>query len=166
MFAWQHGGAGARPDAILLGKALSGGMLPVSAFCADAWLMDVFTPGTHGSTYGGNPLACAVGLAALDVLEDEQLPERAARLGGRALARLRAGLAEAPHLKEIRGRGLMVAIQLHDRSAHARALSLMKEGVLAKDTHGHTLRVLPPLVIEEPDLDAAIDAVVRVLRDP
>ena len=166
MFAWQHGGAGARPDAILLGKALSGGMLPVSAFCADAWLMDVFTPGTHGSTYGGNPLACAVGLAALDVLEDEQLPERAARLGGRALARLRAGLAEAPHVKEIRGRGLMVAIQLHDRSAHARALSLMKEGVLAKDTHGHTLRVLPPLVIEEPDLDAAIDAVVRVLRDP
>ncbi len=164
MFAWQHAGPDARPDAILLGKALSGGMLPISAFCADGWLMDVFTPGTHGSTYGGNPLACAVGLAALDVLEDEQLPERAARLGARAMSRLREGLAGVSCVKELRGRGLMIAVQLHEPTAHERAVALMHEGVLAKDTHGHTLRILPPLVIEEPDLDAAIDAVIRVLR--
>ncbi|MBX7192957.1 MAG: ornithine--oxo-acid transaminase [Sandaracinaceae bacterium] len=164
MFGWQHAGPEARPDAVLVGKALSGGMLPASALCADGWLMDVFTPGTHGSTYGGNPLACAVGLAALDVLEDEQLPERAAHLGERALARLRAGLEGHPRVKEIRGRGLMIAVQLTEPTAHARAVALAHEGVLAKDTHGHTLRVLPPLVIEEPDLDAAVDAVIRVIR--
>lgn len=163
-FAWEHGGKGTRPDAIVIGKALSGGMLPVSAFCADAWLMDVFTPGTHGSTYGGNPMACAAGLAALDVIEDERLAERAARLGERALGRLRSGLAEAPSVREIRGRGLMIAIELRDESASALAHALAHEGVLAKDTRGHTLRVLPPLVIEEADLDAAIDAVVRVTR--
>ncbi|GAB4196298.1 MAG: ornithine--oxo-acid transaminase [Sandaracinaceae bacterium] len=161
MFAWQH--SGARPDAILLGKALSGGVMPVSALCADAWLMDVFTPGTHGSTYGGNPLACAVSVAALDVLEDERLAERAATLGERALARLRAGLAGAGHVKEIRGRGLMLAVQLHDETAHARALAAFERGVLIKDTHGHTLRILPPLVIEESDLDAAIDVVIDVV---
>lgn len=164
MFAWQR--SGARPDAILLGKALSGGMMPVSALCADAWLMDVFTPGTHGSTYGGNPLACAVSVAALDVLEDERLAERADALGARALARLREGLAGVTHVKEIRGRGLMLAVQLHEKTAHARAEALMRDGVLVKDTHGHTLRVLPPLVIEEADLDAAVDAVVRAVRAP
>jgi len=164
MFAWQHWGA--RPDAILLGKALSGGVLPVSALCADAWLMDVFTPGTHGSTYGGNPLACAVACAALDVLEEEGLVARAAALGERALGRLRSGLAGAPHVREIRGRGLMIAIELHERTAHARAEALLGAGVLLKDTHGHTIRVLPPLVIAEADLDAALEAIVRIVGSP
>ena len=161
MFGWQHWGA--RPDAITLGKALSGGLMPISAFCADAWLMDVFTPGTHGSTYGGNPLATAVAVAALDVIEDEELVERARVLGERALSRLRAGLGHLPHIAEIRGRGLMLAIQLKEATAHASALRLAEAGVLLKDTHGHTLRVLPPLVISEADLDTALDVVIHEL---
>ena len=164
MLAWQH--VGARPDAVLLGKALSGGMYPISALCADAWLMDVFTPGTHGSTYGGNPLACAVGIAALDVLVDEGLVERSRVLGARALARLSEGLAGVPHVREVRGRGLMIAVQLTEKTAHQRAVALAHDGVLLKDTHGHTLRVLPPLVIGERDLDAAIDKVIERVRAP
>ena len=161
MFGWQQWGA--RPDAICLGKALSGGVYPVSAVCADAWLMDVFTPGTHGSTYGGNPLGAAAAVAALDVLVDEKLVERSARLGAHALARLRAGLSGMAHVKEVRGRGLMIAIQLREATAHAAALALAEEGVLVKDTHGHTLRLLPPFVIEERVLDEAVDAMIRVL---
>jgi ornithine--oxo-acid transaminase len=128
--------------------------------------MDVFTPGTHGSTYGGNPLACAVGIAAIDVLVDERLPERAKALGARALARLRAGLAGVPHVREVRGRGLMLAVELTEKTAHARAERLMHDGVLLKDTHGHTLRILPPLVIAEADLDAGVDAVIARVREP
>jgi ornithine--oxo-acid transaminase len=164
MLAWQH--VGARPDAVLLGKALSGGMYPISALCADAWLMDVFTPGTHGSTYGGNPLACAVGIAALDVLVDEGLADRARVLGARALARLSEGLAGVPHVREVRGRGLMIAVELKEKTAHQRAVALAHDGVLLKDTHGHTLRVLPPLVIGERDLDEAVDKVIARVRAP
>ena len=160
MFAWQH--EGARPDAITLGKALSGGLYPVSAFCAEPWLMDVFTPGTHGSTYGGNPLAAAVAVAALDVIERERLDERAAELGAHALARLRAEVT-GPSLREVRGRGLLLAVEFTTEVAHEACDTLAAAGVLAKDTHGVTVRLAPPLVITEEQLDEALDRAIPVL---
>lgn len=164
LLAAEH--VGVRPDLLVLGKALSGGVYPVSALCADARIMDVFTPGTHGSTYGGNPLAAAVTLAALDVLVEEDLPGRAARLGEAALERLRRELGGLPHVKEVRGRGLMMAVEFHSNSAHGHAEALARAGVLAKDTHGSTIRLLPPLVIAEADLEAALDVIVDVLGHP
>ncbi len=160
MFAWQH--EGARPDAVTLGKALSGGLYPVSAFCAEPWLMDVFTPGTHGSTYGGNPLAAAVAVAALDVIEREGLAARAKALGEHAMARLRAEVA-GPGLREVRGRGLLIAVEFASAVAHDACEALAEVGVLAKDTHGVTVRLAPPLVITEPQLDEALDLAAPVL---
>ena len=163
MFAWEHWGA--RPDLICLGKALSGGIYPVSAACGTEELVGVFTPGTHGSTYGGNPMAAAVGLAALEVLVDEDLAGRAARLGGLALSRLRAGLAGAPGVAEVRGKGLMLAVQLREPSAHRVAEALAREaGVLCKDTRDHVVRFLPPLVTPEEVLLEAVERMVPVLR--
>lgn len=160
MFAWQH--EDARPDAITLGKALSGGLYPVSAFCADDWLMDVFTPGTHGSTYGGNPLAAAVAVAALDVIEREGLAARAAALGARALARLRAEVT-GPNVREVRGRGMLIAVEFHAACAHEACEALAEVGVLAKDTHGTTVRLAPPLVMTDAQLDEALDLAAPVL---
>lgn len=160
MFAWQH--EGARPDAITLGKALSGGLYPVSALCAEPWLMDVFTPGTHGSTYGGNPLAAAVAMAALDVIEREELPARAAALGARALSRLRASLRGA-NVRDVRGRGLLLAVEFRSPCAHDACEALAEVGVLAKDTHGVTVRLAPPLVITDAQLEEALDLALPVL---
>ncbi|MBL8924306.1 MAG: ornithine--oxo-acid transaminase [Myxococcaceae bacterium] len=162
-FAWQH--EDARPDLLCLGKALSGGVYPVSAVCGPREVMEVFTPGSHGSTYGGNPLAAAVGLAALAVLEEEKLVERSATLGALALGRLREKLASVPLVKEVRGRGLMLAVELTKPLAHEAAVRLARdERVLCKDTHGVTLRFLPPLVTPEAVLLDGIDALVRVVR--
>lgn len=160
MFAWQH--EQARPDLMMLGKALSGGVYPVSCVCADASVMDVFGPGSHGSTYGGNPLAAAVCIAALDVIVDERLPERAARLGQHALARLQREL-DGPAIADVRGRGLMLAVEYHDAIARTVAHELAAVGVLAKETHGRIIRLMPPLVIDDADLDAALDLAVPVL---
>jgi ornithine--oxo-acid transaminase len=158
MFAWQHWGA--RPDLMCVGKALSGGVYPISAVCGTEELLGIFTPGSHGSTYGGNPLAAAVAIAALDVTVREELPERAARLGALVLPRLREGLA-GTGVKEVRGRGLMIAVQFRRTVARAVAESLAREaGVLCKDTRGNTLRFLPPLVTPE---DVLLDAVERML---
>ncbi|HEU4385726.1 MAG TPA: ornithine--oxo-acid transaminase [Anaeromyxobacteraceae bacterium] len=163
MFAWEHWGA--RPDLVLLGKALSGGVYPTSAVCGTEELVGIFTPGTHGSTYGGNPLAAAVALAALDVLVDEDLPGRAARLGELALSRLRAGLAGAPPVAEVRGKGLMLAVQFREPSAPRVAQALAREAaVLCKDAHGHTIRFLPPLVTPEEVLLDAVERMLPVLR--
>lgn len=162
MFAWQHWNA--RPDLVCLGKALSGGVYPVSAVCGTEELLGVFTPGTHGSTYGGNPLAAAVALAAIDVVVGEELPDRAARLGDLALSRLRSALAAAPAVKEVRGRGLMIAVQFHENVARRVAESLAFEAaVLCKDTRGHTVRFLPPLVTPESVLLEAVDRMIPVL---
>jgi ornithine--oxo-acid transaminase len=162
MFAWEHWNA--RPDLLCLGKALSGGVYPVSAVCGTEDLLGVFTPGTHGSTYGGNPLGAAAAMAALDVLVEEQLPERAARLGPMVLARLRAGLAGSASVQEVRGRGLMIAIQRRRTDAHLMAVQLAQEaGVLCKDTRGHTIRFLPPLVTPEDVLLEAVDRMTSVL---
>lgn len=162
--AWLcHRDAGIRADAVILGKALSGGLYPVSAFCADDAVMSVFTPGSHGSTYGGNPLACAVGEAALDVLQDEDLCRRSRDLGAFLLERLRA--IRSPHVAEIRARGLWVGVQLRPEAGGARRYCerLLREGVLCKDTHGHTIRIAPPLVVERADLEQAVGALARVL---
>jgi len=163
LFAWQHWGA--RPDLLVLGKALSGGVYPVSAVCGIAEALDLFTPGTHGSTYGGNPLASAVALAALDVLVDEGLVERAATLGEQALRLLSDGLEGAPNVKEVRGRGLMIAVERTRDDAHAMAERLAREArVLCKDTRGNVLRILPPLVTPEPVLRDAIARMLPILR--
>lgn len=151
-----------RPDGLILGKALGGGLLPVSAFLAKESLMHVFTPGDHGSTFGGNALAAAVAMEALAVLEEEKLVERSAVLGAR-LVRGLVALA-SPHVREVRGRGLFVGLELvPEVDAHAVALHLLDHGVLTKDTHRNTLRFAPPFVISEAEIDEAIQIVGEVL---
>ena len=144
-FAFQH--EGIRPDGLLLGKALGGGVLPVSAFVGKRELMDVFTPGSHGSTFGGNPLAAAVGLEALRVIRDEQLVEKSRVLGAHMMRRLRAIVS--PALKEVRGRGLWVGAEIAPEIATAREACerLLAKGVLSKETHRTVVRLAPPLVI-------------------
>jgi len=162
-FAYEH--EGIRPDGVILGKALGGGVLPVSAFVARREVMDVFTPGSHGSTFGGNPLAAAVGLEALHVIRDEGLVERSARLGAHMMARLRA-LAH-PALKEVRGRGLWAGAEIDPRIVSARKLCerLLAKGVLSKETHRTVVRLAPPLVIAADDLDWALDRFAEVLEE-
>jgi ornithine--oxo-acid transaminase len=162
-FAFQH--EGIRPDGLILGKALGGGLLPVSAFVARREVMDVFTPGSHGSTFGGNPLAAAVGLEALHVLRDEGLVERSRVLGTHMLQRLRA--IASPALAEVRGCGLWAGAEIAPAVAGARAVCerLLAKGVLSKDTHGTVVRLAPPLVIAREDLDWALDRFEEVLHE-
>jgi len=154
---------GIRPDGLTLGKALGGGLLPVSAFLARADVMAQFTPGDHGSTFGGNPLAAAVGLAALDLLEEERLAERAAAMGEHLMAGLRA--LKHPGIFELRGRGLLVGVEIDPAFASARQVceALAAEGVLTKDTHGTVVRLAPPLVVTKEQIDLAVAALGRVL---
>ncbi len=161
MFACEH--ENVRPDVVILGKALSGGLYPVSVVLADDPVMGVFRPGDHGSTYGGNPVAAAVATAALEVLIDERLCERSAELGGYALDRLRRMSSKL--VKEVRGRGLWIGIELHEHAGGARRYceQLMAEGLLCKETHTHVVRFAPPLVIERADLDWALSLIERVL---
>ncbi len=161
MFGFEHDGI--RPDAVTVGKALSGGMYPVSALLASDEVMGVFNPGDHGSTFGGNPLASAVGLAALDVLVDEGLVARSAELGAFALARLRA--IDSPHIAEVRGCGLMIGVEIKASSGLARPFCerLRELGVLCKETHGQVIRFAPPLVVSQEDLSWAIDQIEAVL---
>lgn len=156
---------GVRPDGLMLGKALGGGLLPVSLFLARRDVMQVFTPGDHGSTFGGNPIAAAVGLAALDTLIDEGLIERAATVGAHLLRRLSS--LKSPLVREVRGRGLFAGVELRAEraSASAVALRLLRAGVLTKDTHRNTIRFAPPLVIEEGQVDWAVDRLSEVLEE-
>jgi ornithine--oxo-acid transaminase len=151
-----------RPDAVIIGKALAGGMYPVSAVLASSDVLGVFKPGDHGSTFGGNPLACAIACAALDVLVEERLAERSARLGAIALERLREVCAGSPIVREVRGRGLWIGIEL-DRPARPYCEALMREGLLCKETHDRVIRFAPPLVITQEELEWAIDRLERVL---
>lgn len=153
-----------RPDAMVLGKALGGGLLPVSALVGKRAVMDVFTPGSHGSTFGGNPLAAAVGLEALRVIEEEGLVIRSRDLGAHMLARLQA--MRAPALKDVRGRGLWAGAEIDSQFASARTVceELSENGVLSKETHGTVVRLAPPLVIARDDLDWALDRFEAVLR--
>lgn len=147
LFACDH--EQVTPDVYILGKALSGGMYPVSAVVANADILGLFEPGSHGSTYGGNPLGCAVAREALQVIDDEQLVERSARLGAWLLDALRS--LRHPAIKAVRGRGLMCAIELHE-PARPWCEALQRRGVLCKETHGTVIRLSPPLVISEQDL--------------
>jgi ornithine--oxo-acid transaminase len=161
LFAFEH--EGIRPDGITIGKALSGGYYPVSAFLANDEVMDVFTPGIHGSTYGGNPLACAVASAALDVLVDEKLVERAAVLGEYFAQRLRGMKSDKVEL--VRVRGLWAGVQLKESAGKARpyCYKLKDRGMLAKDTHEQIIRLAPPLVITKEQIDWAVDQLEAVL---
>ena len=163
LLACEHDGI--RPDGLVLGKALGGGLLPVSAFLARDDVMAVFRPGDHGSTFGGNPLACAVGLAALDVLEEEGLAQRAQVLGAVLMDRL--GALRHPAIREVRGRGLLIGMELDSAHISAREFCerLMAHGVLSKDTHGTVVRIAPPLVISEQEVDIAVAAFAAVLQD-
>jgi ornithine--oxo-acid transaminase len=154
-----------RPDGVILGKALGGGLLPVSAFVATHDVMQVFTPGDHGSTFGGNPLAAAVAMAALDVLEDEQLCERSRELGAwlkEELASLRS-----PLIREVRGRGLYIGIEIDPARLPARRVvdRLLARGILSKDTHGTVVRIAPPLNVAQADLAWAVGELRDVLRE-
>ena len=149
-----------RPDVVIVGKALGGGVYPVSAILADRDIMGVFTPGTHGSTFGGNPTGAAVGLAALEVIVEERLAERADELGRWFMDELRA--IESPVIQEVRGRGLMVGVVLNG-PARPYCEALKDRGMLAKETHENVVRFAPPLVIEKSDLEAVLPAIREVL---
>ena len=159
LFAHQH--EGIVPDVVIIGKALSGGFYPVSAVLSSREILGVFRPGDHGSTFGGNPLACAVARAALKVIVDEDLASRSAELGAHALARLQR--LESPVVAAVRGKGLWIAIDLN---VPARPLceALKERGVLCKETHETVIRLAPPLVIEKADLDWGIDQIEAVVH--
>ncbi len=162
MFAYEHE-ADARPDVLIVGKALSGGLYPVSGILASEEVMAVFTPGTHGSTYGGNPVAAAVATRALEVLVEEKMVERSAELGTYFMEQLRA--IDSPHVKEIRGRGLWIGIELHPEAGGARRFceALQQKGMLCKETHKHVIRMAPPLVIKKEEIDWALGHIREVL---
>lgn len=163
-FAVEH--EGVQPDLFILGKALGGGIVPISAVVSRRDVLGVIHPGEHGSTFGGNPLACAVGLEVLDILRGGEYQRRSADLGRDLLARLRA---DAPaHVAEIRGRGLWIGVEMHPGGTKARAYCerLMDAGVLAKDTHETTIRLAPPLSISEDDLAWGADRLLETLSAP
>ena len=155
---------GVRPDVLIVGKALGGGVYPVSAAIADAEFMDVFRPGDHGSTFGGNPLGAAVGSASLRVIIEEDLPRRSDELGSWFMDRLRA--IPSPHVEEVRGRGLMIGVVIRESSGTARPFceALQERGILAKETHHQVVRFAPPLTVAREDLEAALVEIGAVLR--
>lgn len=164
MFTYQHE-KNAKPDMLIVGKALSGGVYPVSAIVSSKEIMNVFTPGIHGSTYGGNPLGAAVGLAALEVIEEEKLVERSAMLGDYFIKKLSA--IKTNKISEIRGKGLFIGIELHKSVGFARPYceALMKKGMLCKETHDYVIRLAPPLILEKEDIDWMVDQIADVLKD-
>ncbi len=154
-----------KPDGVILGKALGGGLLPVSMFVATNDVMQVFTPGDHGNTFGGNPLASAVALATLDILDDERLCARSAELGSWLLAQLQA--VKSPLITAVRGRGLFIGIEVDSRRVTAREVvdRLLAHRILSKDTHGTVVRIAPPLTIARDDLAWAVDEIRAVFRE-
>jgi ornithine--oxo-acid transaminase len=159
LFAYMH--ESIQPDVLIVGKALGGGFYPISAVLASREILGVFEPGDHGSTFGGNPLACAVARAALRVLVEEKLAERSAELGGYFLAKLRT--LRSPLIREVRGRGLWIGIELNSE-ARPFCEALKDEGVLCKETHAKVIRIAPPLVIQRDELDWAFERFQKVLR--
>jgi len=159
LFAYMH--EDAKPDVLIIGKALSGGFYPVSAVLASKEVLGVFNPGDHGSTFGGNPLACAVARTALRVLIEEKLVERSAEMGTYFLNRLKT--LRSPDLKEVRGRGLWIGIELHS-AARPYCEALKDEGILCKETHDKVLRIAPPLTITREEIDWAFDRIRKVIE--
>lgn len=162
-FACEH--EGVEPDVYILGKALGGGITPLSAVVANTDVLGVLTPGTHGSTFGGNPLACAIGREVVRILQTGELQERSRKLGEHMLTTLRD--ASLPAVREVRGRGLWAGVELVPDAVPARSHCerLLERGVLAKDTHETTIRLAPPLVISEEDLDWALERILGVLEE-
>jgi ornithine--oxo-acid transaminase len=159
LFAFQH--ENIQPDCILLGKALGGGLFPVSVFLSKNEIMEVFSPGDHGSTFGGNPLAAAIGLAAIDVLIKENLSERAAVLGNYFFTELKK--IQSPIIKEVRGKGLLLGIEINPPYiAHDICIQLLKEKILTKETRESVIRLAPPLIITQEQLDIALAAIKKV----
>ncbi len=161
MFACQH--ENVQPDVYIIGKALSGGFYPVSAVVSSNEILGVFRPGDHGSTFGGNPLACAIAREALRILVEDKLPEHAHEMGIYFMEGLRQ--IGSPHVKEVRGKGLLIGVELKPESGPARVFceSLMERGMLCKETHESVIRFAPPLVIEREDIDWALSQVREVL---
>ncbi|MEJ5241779.1 MAG: ornithine--oxo-acid transaminase [Anaerolineales bacterium] len=164
LFACDH--EGVRPDVMILGKALSGGFYPVSAVLADRPILGLFRPGEHGSTFGGNPLAAAVARAALQVIREERLAERAAEMGEYFMEQLSE--IPSPHVREVRGKGLLIGVELKPEAGGARRFceALQQEGILAKETHDHVIRFAPPLIIDRETIDWALPRIRRVLQMP
>lgn len=160
-FCYQH--EGVQPDLVVIGKALGGGVYPVSAVVGGAAVMGLFAPGEHGSTFGGNPLACAIGRESLRVLEEERLAERAAELGDFLMERLSA--IRSRHVKEVRGKGLLIGVELYPEAGGARRFceALMAEGLLCKETHDDVIRFAPPLIITREQLELSLERVEKVL---
>ncbi len=158
LFACEH--EGFVPDMYILGKALGGGVFPISCVVADDDILGVFNPGSHGSTFGGNPLACAVSIAALDVLVDEKLSENSAELGAYFLAELQK--IQNPKIKEVRGRGLFIGVELTE-AARPYCEALKELGLLCKETHDTVIRFAPPLIITKDELDQALVKIRQVL---
>lgn len=158
LFAYEH--EGIEPDIVLVGKALSGGFYPVSAVLAKKGILDIFNPGEHGSTFGGNPLACAVAIEALNVIVDENLAQKSKMLGEYFLNKLKT--LSSPVIKEVRGRGLLMAVELNEK-ARPYCEKLYKEHkILVKETHENIIRIAPPLVIEKAEIDAAFEKIEKV----
>ena len=161
MFAWQW--ENARPDALIVGKALAGGMYPVSAFLADDNVMSVFTPGDHGSTFGGNPFGAGIGRAALKVLVDEKLADRAQELGTWFMDELRK--IDSSSVVEVRGKGLLIGVEIKVEAGTARPFceALAERGILCKETHDQVVRFAPPLTVSKQDLEWALPKIAEVL---
>ena len=153
-----------RPDIVIVGKALAGGFYPVSAILADEALLGLFSPGEHGSTFGGNPLAAAVARAALAVIREEKLAERAENMGTYFMEQLAE--IPSPHVKEVRGKGLLIGVELKPQAGGARRFceALLQKGILAKETHANVIRFAPPLIIEKDDIDWALTPIREVLN--
>ncbi|MGE3320114.1 MAG: ornithine--oxo-acid transaminase [Candidatus Berkiella sp.] len=162
MFAYEH--EGVKPDGLILGKALGGGLLPVSAFLANKAVMEVFNPGSHGSTFGGNPLAARIGSAVLDLLNSEPIVENSFKMGEVLQNELKA--IKHPLVKAVRGKGLWVGVEIDNSRVSARAIchKMMELGVLAKETHETVIRFAPPLIIEEQDLRFGIEQFTKALQ--
>ncbi len=162
LFASEY--EGVRPDLMIIGKSLGGGCYPVSAVLADREILGVFKPGEHGSTFGGNPLACAVARESLKVTKEEKLIENAAERGAYFMEKLRK--VRSRHIKEVRGRGLLVGVELHPAAGGARRFceELMKEGLLCKETHENVIRFAPPLIIRDKDLNWALKRIKTVFK--
>ncbi len=164
MFCFEH--EGVIPDGIILGKAISGGLIPLSAFVTNAVSMDLaFKPGSDGSTYGGYPLACAAGHAALDVIIQENLPQRAAEKGAILKWKIEKIAARSTHVKEVRAKGLFIGIEVNNGDAMTYCRKLLELGVLANDSHGHTIRISPPLIISDEQIEYLVERLEKVLID-
>jgi len=162
MFCFEH--ENVVPDGIILGKAISGGLVPVSVFVTNAKLMDMaFQPGSDGSTYGAYPLACVAGIAALDVIINENLPAKAAAKGEILKKKIMEIASRSQHVKEVRGRGLFIGIEVKGGDAMVFCRKLLENGVLANDSHGHTIRMSPPLIINDDDIAYLCERLEKVL---